>query len=82
MITVTLLGTAATMPLPDRSLTAVLLSFEGRSILFDCGEGTQAAACKGKYDCSGLDRCDLLFEQDSRQEHDDGRCRVKQDRSC
>ena len=46
MITVTLLGTAATMPLPERALTAVLLSFDGRSILFDCGEGTQTAARK------------------------------------
>ena len=46
MITVTLLGTAATMPLPDRALTSALLSFGGRSILFDCGEGTQSAARK------------------------------------
>lgn len=46
MIDITLLGTAATMPLPERALTAVHLSFNGRSILFDCGEGTQAAARK------------------------------------
>ena len=46
MITVTLLGTAATMPLPERALTSALLSFGGRSILFDCGEGTQSAARK------------------------------------
>ena len=57
MITVTLLGTAATMPLPDRSLTAVLLSFEGRSILFDCGEGTQAAARKAH---TSLMKTDLI----------------------
>lgn len=44
MIDITLLGTAATMPLADRALTAVLLSFSGRSILLDCGEGTQSAA--------------------------------------
>ena len=46
MIDITLLGTGATMPLPDRALTAVHLSFGGRSILFDCGEGTQASARK------------------------------------
>ena len=39
MITITLLGTGATMPLPDRALTAVHLASGGRSILFDCGEG-------------------------------------------
>ncbi|MBQ8074618.1 MAG: ribonuclease Z [Oscillospiraceae bacterium] len=46
MIDITLLGTGATMPLPDRALTAVHLAFGGRSILFDCGEGTQSAARK------------------------------------
>lgn len=34
------------MPLPDRALTSLLLSYKGRSILFDCGEGTQSAARK------------------------------------
>ena len=44
MIQITLIGTAALMPLPDRALTAALLTCGGRSILFDCGEGTQSAA--------------------------------------
>ena len=44
MIDVTLLGAAALLPLPDRALTAAVLSCGGRSILFDCGEGTQTAA--------------------------------------
>ena len=44
MIDITLLGTAALAPIPERALTAVLLSCGGRSILFDCGEGTQTAA--------------------------------------
>ncbi len=44
MIDITLLGTAALVPLPERSLTAALLSCEGHAILFDCGEGTQTAA--------------------------------------
>lgn len=32
------------MPLPDRALSSALLRFGGRTILFDCGEGTQTAA--------------------------------------
>ena len=46
MINVTLLGTAATMPLPERALTAAVLAYKGHSVLFDCGEGTQTAARK------------------------------------
>ena len=46
MITVTLLGTSALLPLPERALTAVFLACEGHSVLFDCGEGTQSAARK------------------------------------
>jgi len=44
MLDITLLGTAALMPIPDRALTAATLSCGGRTILFDCGEGTQSAA--------------------------------------
>ena len=44
MIDITLLGTSALLPLPDRALTAACLSCGGHSILFDCGEGTQSAA--------------------------------------
>lgn len=44
MIDITLLGTGALMPIPQRALTSALLSCGGRSILFDCGEGTQTAA--------------------------------------
>ncbi len=44
MVDITLLGTAAMTPLPERALTAAVLSCAGRSILFDCGEGTQTAA--------------------------------------
>lgn len=46
MIDITLLGTAALFPLPDRALTALQLVCGGHSILFDCGEGTQSAARK------------------------------------
>lgn len=44
MLDVTLLGTAALMPIPDRALTAATLTSAGHTILFDCGEGTQTAA--------------------------------------
>lgn len=44
MIDVTLLGTAALMPVPERALSSAFLSCGGHSILFDCGEGTQTAA--------------------------------------
>lgn len=46
MIQVTLLGTSALIPLPDRAETAAQLVCGGHSILFDCGEGTQTAARK------------------------------------
>ncbi len=43
MLTVTLLGTAATLPQPDRALSSAVFSVGGRHILLDCGEGTQLA---------------------------------------
>ena len=43
MIDVTLLGTAALMPTPDRALTAAALTVNGRTLLIDCGEGTQVS---------------------------------------
>ncbi len=43
MLTVTLLGTAATLPQPDRALSSAVFTVGGRHILLDCGEGTQLA---------------------------------------
>lgn len=43
MLDVCLLGTAGMMPLPYRWLTALLLRYNGSSLLIDCGEGTQVA---------------------------------------
>ena len=48
MLKVTLLGTSGTMPLKNRWLSSCLVTYNGHSILIDCGEGTQIA-CK----CSG-----------------------------
>ena len=41
MMKVTLLGTGGTQPLPDRALAAAAVTVGGRSVLMDCGEGTQ-----------------------------------------
>ena len=49
MIDVTLLGSGATMPTPERGLSAAVLRCSGRCILFDCGEGTQAALRREKF---------------------------------
>ncbi len=44
MLTATLLGCGGTQPLPHRALTSLALTAAGRSLLIDCGEGTQTAA--------------------------------------
>lgn len=41
MIDVCLLGTGGMMPLPHRWLSSVLVRYQGRLALLDCGEGTQ-----------------------------------------
>ena len=46
MLDICLLGTGGMMPLPYRWLTALMVRFEGRQLLIDCGEGTQIAARK------------------------------------
>jgi len=43
MIDLLLLGCGGSMPMPNRFLSAVLLSYKGRKILIDCGEGTQVS---------------------------------------
>ena len=43
MLDVCLLGTGGMMPLPRRWLTALMMRYNGQSILIDCGEGTQIA---------------------------------------
>lgn len=43
MIDVCLLGCGGSMPMPNRSLSATLISYKGRKILIDCGEGTQVS---------------------------------------
>lgn len=43
MIDIALLGTSGMMPMPDRFLSSMLLRYNGKLILVDCGEGTQVA---------------------------------------
>ncbi|WP_139902081.1 ribonuclease Z [Clostridium thermarum] len=43
MLDICLLGCGGSLPVPDRSLTALLLNFKGKKILIDCGEGTQVS---------------------------------------
>ncbi|HII07942.1 MAG TPA: ribonuclease Z [Methanotrichaceae archaeon] len=55
MLTVTFLGTAGSLPTPDRSPSAVLINREGELVLFDCGEGTQRQMMRAKTGMMGLD---------------------------
>ncbi|ONI45230.1 ribonuclease Z [Candidatus Epulonipiscium fishelsonii] len=41
MLDICLLGTGGMMPLPDRYLTSMILRYNGKKLLVDCGEGTQ-----------------------------------------
>lgn len=43
MLDICLLGTGGMMPLPNRRLTSLMLKYNGKNILIDCGEGTQIA---------------------------------------
>lgn len=46
MIEVCLLGCGGSMPVPNRALTSLILSFNGHKLLIDCGEGTQVSMKK------------------------------------
>jgi ribonuclease Z len=41
MLSITFLGTAASIPTIDRNVAALAVQREGETLLFDCGEGTQ-----------------------------------------
>lgn len=43
MIDFLMIGTGGGMPMPTRFLSAGLISYKGRKILIDCGEGTQVS---------------------------------------
>ena len=43
MFNLVLLGSGGGMPLPNRFLSSLIINYQGRKILIDCGEGTQVA---------------------------------------
>lgn len=43
MLEIKMLGTGGTIPIPERYLSSMIISFKGRKILIDAGEGTQIA---------------------------------------
>lgn len=52
-----LLGCGGSMPVPNRSLTSLLISYNGSKILIDCGEGTQVSM---KMSGSGFKAIDAI----------------------
>lgn len=58
MLQIIFLGTAGSVPTPDRNLSAILVNREGQMILFDCGEGTQRQMMRAK---TGMMRLSHIF---------------------
>ena len=58
MLNVIFLGTAGSLPTPERSPPAILISREGELMLFDCGEGTQRQMMRAK---TGMMRLNYIF---------------------
>ena len=80
MLDVCLLGTGGMMPLPYRWLTSLMLRYNGKSILIDCGEGTEIALREKGVE-SQADRYYLLYplscgsyQRSARTAVDDGKC--------
>lgn len=46
MLEICTLGTGGTLPIPDRALSSLYIRVNGRSLLIDCGEGTQVGIRK------------------------------------
>ena len=57
MIDLTLLGCGGGMLMPNRFLSSLLISYRGRKILVDCGEGTQVSM---RIDNSGFKTIDVI----------------------
>jgi ribonuclease Z len=58
MLNVTFLGTAGSLPTPERNPSAVLINREGELMLFDCGEGTQRQMMCAR---TGMMRLNYIF---------------------
>ena len=55
MLDVCLLGCGGMMPLPGRWLTALMVRYNGKSLLIDCGEGTQIAIREKSWGMKAID---------------------------
>lgn len=55
MLKVCLLSAGGMMPLPERYLTSLVISYRGSMILIDCGEGTQILLKKLKWGFKAID---------------------------
>lgn len=58
MLHVIFLGTAGSLPTPERNPSAVLVNREGELTLFDCGEGTQRQMMRAR---TGMMRLNHIF---------------------
>jgi ribonuclease Z len=58
MMDVCLLGCGGSIPVPNRNLTALIVSYNGKKILIDCGEGTQISI---KLFGSGIKNIDTIL---------------------
>jgi ribonuclease Z len=58
MLHVVFLGTAGSLPTPERNPSAVLINREGEMMLFDCGEGTQRQMMRAR---TGMMRLNYIF---------------------
>jgi ribonuclease Z len=58
MLRVTFLGTAGSLPTPERNPSAIMINREGELILFDCGEGTQQQMMRAK---TGMGNLNSIF---------------------
>ncbi|MCR5655299.1 MAG: ribonuclease Z [Lachnospiraceae bacterium] len=65
MLDVCLLGTGGMMPLPKRWLTSLITRYNGKSIMIDCGEGTQIALREAGWSPKPIDvMCITHFHAD------------------
>ena len=55
LLNLALLGTGGEMPMPNRFLSSVILNYQGRKILIDCGEGTQVSMRILKWGFKSID---------------------------
>jgi ribonuclease Z len=54
MLRVTFLGTAGSVPTPERNPSAIVINRKGELMLFDCGEGTQQQMMRAKTGMGNL----------------------------